>query len=198
MTDNTFIKEYSDVISYSKDFKAIAAYLLVTDIPNAESLESNVKSVTKNPKFTLWKCLSSYESNFIDNHVGYNNLVGFFKYFGIKDMDEFSNNKIGYKIFKYLKSNVPLIKLFWNSRDESSVEFNINYKDIPQIRFQHENGFLMCVDIGSANGPFNCYCRWHLINSYLLDIKRIDKKINNEWVPVILKIEENYFSLTAF
>lgn len=189
MEEKEFLIEYSEVVNYSKEFKAIAAYLLITENPNIEDLEANVITITDNPKFKLWEYLRDYESKFHKDKIGYKNLVGFFRNLEIDDMEKFIHNKVGQMLFSYLEKNECKIRVYWKSTSEDlydKVEFKCGNK---RIYFWHPNSFYSRIDLDIF---FN---RVTFINDDILKINKIEKNNNGEWTPTIIKINNKHFLL---
>lgn len=189
MEEKEFLIEYSEVVNYSKEFKAIAAYLLITENPNVEDLEANVIKVTENPKFKLWEYLRDYEMKFIKDHIGYNNLVGYFRNLGIDDMEKFIHNKTGQMLFNYLKENGPRIRVYSESSCVGSydrIEFKCGYDS---IYFWHQDGFYNRLQLDKFLN------RIRFINDDILKYNKIEKEINGEWIPTVIKINDKYYLL---
>ena len=130
MGKNEFLSEYSTVVDFSKDFKAIASYFLITENPNIEELNTYVGHTTNNPEFKLWECLRSYYISIQNSDKFTNNLEGFFKYLGIEEMENFFQNRIGQQLLNYLKDNNN-IRVF---KYPSNLNHNFRLKLIVMIQ----------------------------------------------------------------
>lgn len=191
MGKNEFISEYSTVVDFSKDFKAIASYFLITENPNLEGLNTYVGHTTSNPEFKLWEFLRSYGMTIQNNDKFTNNLEGFFKYLGIEEMENFIQNRIGQQLLNYLKNNynIRVYKYSSNLNLYSLVKFTCSDT---KIYLYHMGGNYNSLDLKYLLN------RLVFLNKDILEIHKIEKEIDGEWIPVIIKENGIYYNLSKF
>lgn len=191
MISPEFINEYSDVLNSRKEFKAVSSYLLITENPKVEELDIYVAKTLDFPEFKLWELLKTYVGLDQENNKE-KNLNGFFKYFGIQDMEEFSHNKVGKMLFKYLKINWGNIRLYWKDKDPNyfaTVKFTVNDT---RIYFYHQDGTYLRLELD------HFWNRCTLLNIDLLNILSVEREIDNNWQTEIINLKDEFYFLEKF
>ncbi len=189
MEKKEFLNQYSAVVNYSKEFKAVASSFLITENPDIDELNTYVEKATNNQEFKLWEYLRNNENKQSDPKIGYDDFIGFFKYFGIEEMEKFIHNNTGLILFEYLKNNEGSSRVYWessNKNDFDRVKFT-GYYD--KIYFYHSLGYYDSIELK------HFYNRCNMLNYKLLKIIRIEKEIDGEWIPTIINEDGKFYSL---
>jgi hypothetical protein len=187
--NSEFLNEYSEIVSQSKVFELISAYIQSSEMIDVIDLDKYVASKINKDDFTLWIFLRGYFSSMKFNDVNYKKLEGYFKFLGINDLEKFIHYKESQIIFEYLKQNAGNIRLYkdkMNEEDFDYVKFTCVYS---KIYFYHKNGYYNSLELDSF------WNKCGLMNNNLLEIERIDKNIAEEWIPVLVKIKQKYYWL---
>jgi hypothetical protein len=172
-----FNQEYLSTINYIPEFKQVALYLINTENPALTGLEEYLAKSNRDPNFKFYRLLRQFA-----NEKKYNDLVGFFKYFGINEMEQFVHNKTGLILFQYIKENFRTIRVFW---DWSSLDHPTTIQLTRGFsKFYYSTGS-GSRDILELNFFIN---RCKLFNVDLLNIKRIEKLDDGTWIPVDLNV----------
>ena len=188
MKSQDYFSEYSTVINLSEVYKAVGSFLSKNENQNIEELDQNLRIVLNDPDFNLWRYIDR-NTPLNDDDLYYYNLLGFFKYFGVTDMERFLHNRTGQSLFEYLKKNAHSLRIFWDSSDLSTfdtVKFTCGNS---KIYFHFQDGYYNSIDLKFFQN------RCLLLNSKLLEIARIEKLINDEWIPVIINEKSQFFIL---
>ena len=142
-------------------------------LPLVEELNIYVEKIIDDHKFELWRFIRANVG------VGYENLIGFFRYFGL-EMEEFIHNNVGQVLLSYLKENASSIRIFMSPSQDyfETIKFTCNYT---KIYFYSMSG-----------SSYNClelehfWNRCLLLNIRLPKITKIERMLDGKWTPVLM------------
>lgn len=171
MENKEFEVDFLKTIGFSKELKAVASYLLVAENPDVVALDDYVARILNKPDFRLWKTIRFYDGSFFEN------LIGFFKYFDI-EMEKFIHDKTGLFLFEYLKNSEYNIRMTspYSPDNYDTIKFTCNFS---KLYFYHSNGYYDCYDLDKFSN------RCVLLNNLLPKIIRLERKIDENWIPVV-------------
>lgn len=174
-------QKFEAVVNHNEEFKAIAAYLLITSNPSYKGVNEYVRELLQKPNFKLWSTLTDYERT--NRAEGYNNLEGFFAFLGVSNMESFIHDLEGQKIWELFSRYGNGMLRIYRGGTCITHRWTNNYAT---LRLDNPDGTYNLYD----TRQFHDLCQ--VKSCILLDFERIDINIMGTWQTGVVKTGNTY------